>query len=91
MEERGAAQAEQQVKVGCAVSYRQYVRSAVNDMFARQLRLGGKKTVHQVHSAKRVVKAGVQRPGINQVCHTQLLYVAQPLEVWMRDKIKNQV
>ena len=46
---------------------------------------------HQVHSAQRVMKTGMQRAGINQVRHAQLFNVSQPLKIWVLYQVENQV
>jgi hypothetical protein len=47
--------------------------------------------VHQVHGADGVMKARMQRPGINQVRQSQLFYPPEPLEIPVLDQIENQV
>ena len=46
---------------------------------------------HQVHGAERVMKTGMQRAGIYQVRHAQLLNVPQPLKIGMFNKIEYQL
>ena len=46
---------------------------------------------HQVHSAQCMVKTGMQRAGVNQVCHAQLFDVSQPLKIWVLYQVENQV
>ena len=45
---------------------------------------------HQVHGAKSMVKTGMQSPRIDQMCHSQLFDIPQPLKIRMRNQIKYQ-
>ena len=44
-----------------------------------------------MHSSQRVLKAGVVRPRIDEICHPQLLNAAKPLKVWVRNDVEDQV
>jgi len=44
-----------------------------------------------MHSTQSMVKTGMQRTGINQMGHAQLLYVPQPLKIGMFNKVEHQL
>ena len=46
---------------------------------------------HQVHGAKSVMKPCVQSAGIDQMRHSQLLDIAQPLEIRVLNKVEYQL
>ena len=43
-----------------------------------------------MHGTQRMVKTRMQRTGINQVGHAQLLNIPQPLKVRMLNKVEHQ-
>jgi hypothetical protein len=46
---------------------------------------------HQMHGTECVMKTGMQRAGINNVCEPQLLDPAQPLEIRVINEVVKQV
>src|SRR5690606_22021376 len=45
---------------------------------------------HEMHSAQSMMEACMQCAGVNQMGHTQLFYIAEPLEIGMLYKVEYQ-
>src|SRR5579859_3910786 len=58
----------------------------VNALFAKALQ----RPAHEMHGAQRMMKARVNRTGIDEVADTQLPYEPQPLKVRMGDQVEDQ-
>jgi hypothetical protein len=47
--------------------------------------------IHQVHSAKAMLKPAVIRTRVNKTCKTKLFNVSQPLKPWMLNQVENEI
>jgi len=44
-----------------------------------------------VHGTQGMVKPGVQRTGVDKMCHSELFDVPQPLKIGMGNQVKDQL